>query len=96
MTLLLMVITTIHAYLQAQHHQIHDLVQFYECKQEEGETFDSFLCALHKIAANCDLDKMMVDRHFMIRIINGIPGPDICRKLLLLHGDKRRQVKRLT
>ena len=30
------VITAIHAYLRTQHRQIHDLVEFYERKEEEG------------------------------------------------------------
>ena len=74
--------TAIHTYLRAQRHQIDDLMEFYECKQEEGETFDSLLCVLREIAANCDLDKMTVDRHFVIRIITRIPDPNIHWKLI--------------
>ena len=76
------VITTIHANSQAQRHQIHVLVEFYERNQEEAETFASFLCALQEIAVNCDLEKTTVDHHFIIRILTGIPDPDIRWKLL--------------
>ena len=42
----------------------------------------TFLCALQEIAANCDLEKMTVDCHFIIWIITTIPDPDIHWKLL--------------
>ena len=53
-------------YLREQWNIIHDLVDFHECQQQPGESFDSFYCSLKDIAGNCKLDKMSIDQQFVI------------------------------
>ena len=65
------VLASIEAHLRGQRHIMHDVVDFHEQHQGDGETFDSFYCALKEIAANCDLSSMTVEQQFVIRIITG-------------------------
>ena len=60
---------------------VYERYVFYKRKQENGETFDSFLAELRKLVKTCDFGTVK-DSTVRDRIVMGIRDDTTCRKLL--------------
>ena len=76
------ILDAIHGYVRSKRNVTLDRVALEERRQEEGETFDEYYIALREITNNADLCKVCIDDRLTTRIMSGIRGPEIRRKLL--------------
>ena len=69
-------------YLREQRNVVLDRREFDLRRQEPGETFDDFVCALREIAGFCDFCETCVDIRLRDRIISGIRDEETLKRLL--------------
>ena len=72
------------AYFRSQRSVAVDRVAFAERAQRQGESFDDFLVALRKIAANADLCESCLDQQLVTILMCGVLELDTRRKLLAI------------
>ena len=61
-----------------------DRIEFVQCHQHQGETFDSFYIRLRRLSDCSDLCHHCIDTQLTTHIINGINNPDARKRLLEL------------
>lgn len=70
------------AYLRRQRNVIVDRKDFYTRVQEEGESFEDFLCSIKEIAAFCDFCDTCIDNRLRDRVVVGTRDEEALKRLL--------------
>ncbi len=76
------ILDQIHQYIPGKRSVALDRVEFDECRQVAGESFDDYYIRLQRIAGCADLCRVCWDSRMTTRIMSGILDQDTRRKLL--------------
>ena len=76
------VLDAMEAHLRTQRNVVVDRRDFYARRQQSGERFDDFLCAVREIAAFCDFCSHCVDDQIRGRLVCGASDDEAVRRLL--------------
>ncbi|KAG0728874.1 hypothetical protein GWK47_031556 [Chionoecetes opilio] len=76
------VVMAMEAHLRTQRNVLVDRLEFYSRIQEEGETFDDFLCSLKEIAPFCDFCQHCFDSQLRDRVVCGARDDEAVKAML--------------
>ena len=76
------VVDAMEAHLRKQRSVLVDRRAFYARVQEEGESFEDFLCAVKELAAFCDFCTQCFDSRLRDKVVCGLSDEDTVKRLL--------------
>ena len=79
------ILDRIHQYIRSKRSVALDRVEFDECRQTVGESFDDYYIRLQRIAGCADLCRTCWDSRMTTRIMSGIQDQETRRKLLAMN-----------